>query len=71
MQKVNSLQLARMLSGLTQVQLSAKSGVALGIINGLETNRREDVRLSTMVKISNALNKPVEEVFSSFFAQEI
>lgn len=71
MQPVNSLKLARTYSGLTQVQLSAKSGVALGIINGLETDRREDVRLSTMIKISNALNKPVEDVFSSFFTMEI
>ena len=66
----NSLRIARMSSGLTQVQLSAKSDVSVTIINQLERGSRQDVKLSTMLRISNALNKPVEDVFSSFFTKQ-
>ena len=63
----NSLKEARSAQGLTQVQLAAKSDVSVSIINQLERETRADVKLSTMRRIADALDKPVEEVFSSFF----
>lgn len=66
----NSLKIARMSSGMTQTQLAVKADVSVGIVNSLERGTREDTKLSTMIRISNALGKPVEEVFSSFFAKE-
>lgn len=63
----NSLKAARLSKNMTQAELSEKSGVSIAIICYLETGVRNDVKLSTMRRISNALETPTEEVFASFF----
>lgn len=49
--------------GMTQDELSKKSGVARSIINGLETGRTKTTTTDTLKKIANALEKKVSEIF--------
>lgn len=67
----SSLKTARKRMLLTQVELSEKSGVTQSMISKLETGTFADVKLSTMRKLSNALGKPISEVFADFFTQTI
>ena len=49
--------------GMTQTELSEKSGVARSIINGLETGRTTTTTTDTLKKIASALNRKVSEIF--------
>lgn len=49
--------------GMTQQQLSERSGVARSIINGLETGRTKTTTTATLRKIATALNKKVDDIF--------
>lgn len=64
---MNSLAKARHEKGWSQTQLACYADVAIGIVCRLERNNSMDVRLSTMRKLSNALEKPMTEVFADFF----
>ncbi len=49
--------------GMTQQQLSERSGVARSIINGLETGRTKTTTTDTLKKIAAALDRKVSEIF--------
>ena len=49
--------------GMTQAELSTKSGVSRTIINGLETGRTTTTTTDTLKKIAAALDKKVSEIF--------
>ena len=49
--------------GMTQAELSEKSGVTRSIINGLETGRTTTTTTDTLKKIASALNRKVSEIF--------
>ncbi len=49
--------------GMTQAELSIKSGVSRTIINGLETGRTTTTTTDTLKKIAAALDKKVSEIF--------
>lgn len=49
--------------GMTQAELSIKSGVSRTIINGLETGRTTTTITDTLKKIAAALDKKVSEIF--------
>lgn len=49
--------------GMTQTELSIKSGVSRTIINGLETGRTTTTTTDTLKKIAAALDKKVSEIF--------
>lgn len=51
--------------GMTQAELSIKSGVSRTIINGLETGRTTTTTTDTLKKIAAALDKKVSEIFFS------
>jgi transcriptional regulator with XRE-family HTH domain len=48
----------RQSAGLSQIQLAHQSQVALGTIQGLEQGVRADPRLSTIIKVLQALKRP-------------
>lgn len=50
-------------AGMTQQQLSERSGVARSIINGLETGRTKTTTTATLRKIATALDKKVDDIF--------
>lgn len=50
-------------AGMTQQQLSERSGVARSIINGLETGRTKTTTTATLRKIAAALEKKVDDIF--------
>lgn len=50
-------------AGMTQAELSEKSGVTRSIINGLETGRTTTTTTDTLKKIASALNRKVSEIF--------
>lgn len=50
-------------NGLTQDALARKSGVARTIISQLENDSRRSVTSETMLKLSNALGKSVNDIF--------
>ncbi len=50
-------------AGMTQQQLSERSGVARSIINGIETGRVKTTTTATLRKLAIALNKKVDEIF--------
>ncbi|MFR4088509.1 MAG: helix-turn-helix transcriptional regulator [Dysosmobacter sp.] len=49
--------------GLTQEELSAKSGVSRTIISYLENDRTECVMTSTLTKLADALGEKVTTIF--------
>ena len=49
--------------GMTQQQLSERSGVARSIINGLETGRTKTTTTATLKKFFFAFNKILFEIF--------
>ena len=49
--------------GMTQEELSEKSGVSRTIISKIESNQKIDVKLSTLVALANALKQSVESIF--------
>jgi len=49
--------------GMTQQQLSERSGIARSIINGLETGRTKTTTTDTLKKIAAALDRKVSEIF--------
>ncbi len=49
--------------GMSQEELSEKSGVARTIISRIENNQATDVKLSTLLAISIALNQPLSKIF--------
>ena len=50
-------------AGMSQAELSLKSGVSRSIINGLETGRTTTTTTDTLKKIAFALDKKVSEIF--------
>lgn len=50
-------------AGMTQQQLSDRSGISRSIINGLETGRTKTTTTATLRKIAIALNKKVDDIF--------
>lgn len=53
---------------MTQEELAKKSGVSRGIISALESNRRQSTSTKTLLKIANALNTTVDQIF---FAESV
>lgn len=49
--------------GMTQEELSLKSGVSRTIISGLESGVTKVTTTSTLVKIAKALDEPVSKIF--------
>lgn len=54
---------ARKEAGMTQEELSKASGITRTMIQFLESGKKTDVKLSTMLAISNALGRPYNEIF--------
>lgn len=59
----NRLKEQREMLGMTQEELSEKSGVARTIISKIETNQKVDCKLSTLIALSNALKQPISNIF--------
>lgn len=59
----NNIKKYRQTMGLTQAELAEISGVSRTVIAQLESGVRENVTAETMLKISKALEKSVEEIF--------
>ena len=49
--------------GMSQEEFSEKSGVARTVISQLENGSRDVVKSDTMLKISKAFGRPIEEIF--------
>lgn len=50
--------------GMSQEELSVKSGISRTIISGLESGTRTNTSSGTLLKIADALGVGVEEIFS-------
>ena len=59
----NNLKKIREEAGLSQAELSDKSGVARTIISFLETKKDCNVKVNTLIALANALNESVENIF--------
>lgn len=60
---MNKIKQIRKKIGMTQQELSEKSGISRPYISKLENNECNIIKSSTMVAIANALNKPVSTIF--------
>lgn len=49
--------------GMSQDDLSKKSGISRTMISKLETNQKVDCKVSTLLAISSALGHPVSDIF--------
>lgn len=54
---------ARESQNITQQELAEKSGVSRVTIALIESGHTKDVLSSTILKLANALGKPVEDIF--------
>lgn len=54
---------AREEANMTQEELSDKADVSRSIINGLETGRATETKVSTLQKIAKALNLTINDIF--------
>lgn len=59
----NILRKCREEQGMTQDELAKKSGVARTTISFLETQKKIDVKLSTLSALAKSVGKEVSEVF--------
>lgn len=59
----NNLSEVRKTKGLTQEGLAEKSGVSRVTIANIERGAVADLKISTMLSLSNALGTTVEEIF--------
>lgn len=59
----NKIKELRISKGMTQEELALKSGVARTVLSQLENNSRPVVTSETMLKISRALDSPLEKIF--------
>ena len=59
----NEIRKIRKEQGITQIELSNKTGLSVGYIAHLEIGTRNNPSYNTMVNIAKALNKTVGEVF--------
>lgn len=53
----------RIAKGMTQEELSSKSGVSRGTICALESNDLRSTTSETLVKLANALNVKIDDIF--------
>lgn len=49
--------------GMSQEELSVKSGVSRTIISKIESNQKVDCKISTLIALSTALNEPISNIF--------
>lgn len=59
----NNVKKIRQERGMTQEELSIKSGVARSIISALESGHTDSVTTRTMSKLADALEVPVLHIF--------
>lgn len=59
----NRLKEVRESKGMTQEELSRKSGVARTVISYLETEKDMDVKLSTLTSIAKSVDDSVSNIF--------
>ena len=59
----NNLSGVRKNKGLTQKRLAEKSGISRVTIANIERGAVTDLKVSTMLKLANALGATVEEIF--------
>ncbi|MDO4393561.1 MAG: helix-turn-helix transcriptional regulator [Bacillota bacterium] len=59
----NKLKIVREKKDMTQKELVEKSGVSRTVISQLENGTRSVVTSETMLKISKALEEPLEDIF--------
>ncbi len=59
----NRIKDIRLEEGLTQEDLSKKSGVSRTILSGLENGTTESITTDTMLSISKALDREVSDIF--------
>lgn len=56
---------ARIATGMTQEELSEKSGVSRATISAMENGEAKCVMTSTLLKLASALNTTVDQIFFS------
>ncbi len=59
----SKLKLVREEARITQKELADKSGVSRTIISGIESGRVKTTTTDTLIKIANALEKKVSDIF--------
>ena len=59
----NQVKRVREQLGLTQEDLSKKSGISRSVLANIENNRANNYTAKTMIAIADALNKRVDEIF--------
>lgn len=59
----NRVKELREVKGITQEDLARKAGVARTVISQLETESRKAITSETMLKLAEALEKPVKDIF--------
>lgn len=59
----NRIEEIRKEKGLTQNELAKKANVARTVVNQLETGKRNVITTNTMLKLSKALDEPIESIF--------
>ena len=60
---VNRLKELREEKGISQEELSKRSGVSRTIISYIETQKDVDVKLKTLVAIARVLDKKISDIF--------
>lgn len=58
-----NLRIARLSAGMTQEELSRRSGVARSVISALENGRANDLNTKTVKALAKALGTAVGEIF--------
>ena len=55
----------RIKKGLTQQELSAKTGIAQGVISDIESGSTQNPRFDTVVKLAEALECPLSDFLTA------
>ena len=64
----NKVREAREKLKMSQEELAKRSGVSRGTISAIESGRAENTKSKTLLKIANAMNTTVDQIF---FAKDV
>ncbi len=61
---MNNVKVTRMFRGMTQKQLAEKCNISVSQVKRIENGNANQVKISTIVRMADALNTPVSVLFN-------
>ena len=67
----DKIRLLREQAGLTQQEVATRAGLSWSMVAHIEQGRKPDLRISTLIRLSNALGVPPTDLFATFVEEGV